>query len=131
MRPYDEDRGRFLADPLETRSIHYPRQSGTNQISSVTIYDVAKRAGVSTATISRVLSRPEVVASATRDRVMRVVNQLGFAPNSNAKNLRKQATAKLLVTVPDLSNPFFSLILQGIRTLPSGTATPDRGRHAA
>ena len=86
----------------------------TNQISSVTIYDVAKRAGVSTATISRVLSRPEVVASATRDRVMRAVNQLGFAPNSNAKNLRKQATAKLLVTVPDLSNPFFSLILQGI-----------------
>src|SRR5215831_18112257 len=86
----------------------------TNPLSRVTIYDVAKRAGVSTATISRVLSRPEVVASATRDRVMRAVNQLGFAPNSIAKNLRRETTAKLLVTVHDLSNPFFALILQGI-----------------
>jgi LacI family transcriptional regulator, repressor for deo operon, udp, cdd, tsx, nupC, and nupG len=86
----------------------------TNRLSRVTIYDVAKRARVSTATISRVLSRPEVVAPTTRERVMRAVNQLGFAPNSTAKNLRKTTTAKLLVTVPDLSNPFFSLILQGI-----------------
>ena len=45
---------------------------------------------------------------------MRAVDQLAFIPNSTAKNLRQARTAKLLVTVPDISNPFFSLILQGI-----------------
>src|SRR5213594_2521650 len=78
------------------------------------IYEVAKRAGVSTATVSRVLSRPEVVAPNTRRKVMRAVEFLGYVPNSTAKNLRTLRTGKLLVTVPDISNPFFSLILQGI-----------------
>src|SRR5437667_3315121 len=78
------------------------------------IYEVAKRAGVSTATVSRVLSRPEVVAPGTRRKVMRAVELLGYEPNSAAKNLRTLRTGKLLVTVPDISNPFFSLILQGI-----------------
>lgn len=79
-----------------------------------TIYEVAKRAGVSTATVSRVLSRPEVVAPATRRKVLQAVERLGFEPNFAAKNLRTLQSRKLLVTVPDLSNPFFSLILQGI-----------------
>jgi LacI family repressor for deo operon, udp, cdd, tsx, nupC, and nupG len=78
------------------------------------IYEVAKRARVSTATVSRVLSQPNVVAPATRRRVMQAVERLGYEPNSTAKNLRTLRTGKLLVTVPDLSNPFFSLILQGI-----------------
>jgi LacI family repressor for deo operon, udp, cdd, tsx, nupC, and nupG len=78
------------------------------------IYEVAKRAGVSTATVSRVLSQPNVVAPATRRRVMQAVERLGYEPNSTAQNLRTLRTSKLLVTVPDLSNPFFSLILQGI-----------------
>jgi LacI family transcriptional regulator, repressor for deo operon, udp, cdd, tsx, nupC, and nupG len=78
------------------------------------IYDVAKRAGVSTATISRVLSRPDVVAPDTRRKVMAAIDSLGFTPNAAAKNLRTLRTAKILVTVPDISNPFFSLILQGI-----------------
>jgi LacI family repressor for deo operon, udp, cdd, tsx, nupC, and nupG len=79
-----------------------------------TIYDVARRAGVSIATVSRVLSRPQVVAPETRQKVLAAVDSLGFTPNVAAKNLRTLRTAKLLVTVPDLSNPFFSLILQGI-----------------
>src|SRR5713226_3961418 len=78
------------------------------------IYEVAKRAGVSTATVSRVLSQPSVVAAATRRKVMQVVTRLSYAPNSTAKNLRTLRTAKILVTVPDISNPFFSLIFQGI-----------------
>ena len=79
-----------------------------------TIYEVAKRAGVSTATVSRVLSQPGVVSPATRRRVLQAVERLGYEPNSAAKNLRTLRTGKLLVTVPDISNPFFSLILQGI-----------------
>jgi len=80
-----------------------------------TIYDVAKRAGVSTATVSRVMSGPKhAVASQTRQRVMRAVELLSYAPNSAAKNLRTLRSGKLLVTVPNIANPFFSLILQGI-----------------
>src|SRR5689334_13550822 len=78
------------------------------------IYEVAKRAGVSTATVSRVLSRPQVVSPETRRRVLQAVKVMAYAPNSAAKNLRTLRTGKLLVTVPDISNPFFSLILQGI-----------------
>jgi LacI family repressor for deo operon, udp, cdd, tsx, nupC, and nupG len=78
------------------------------------IREVAKRAGVSTATVSRVLSRPDVVSPDTRLRVLKAVERLGYAPNSVAKNLRTLKSRKLLVTVPDISNPFFSLILQGI-----------------
>jgi len=80
-----------------------------------TIYEVAKQAGVSTATVSRVMSGPrEAVSPETRERVMRVVSELGYTPNAAAKNLRTLRSGKLLVTVPDISNPFFSLILQGI-----------------
>lgn len=78
------------------------------------IYEVAKRAGVSTATVSRVLSRPDVVAEETRRKVIDTIERLGFTPNSSAANLRKLRTGNLLVTVPDISNPFFSQILQGI-----------------
>jgi LacI family repressor for deo operon, udp, cdd, tsx, nupC, and nupG len=78
------------------------------------IFEVAKRAGVSTATVSRVLSRPDMVAPSTRRKVMKAVDFLGYVPNATAKNLRTLRSGKLLVTVPDLSNPFFSLILQGI-----------------
>ena len=78
------------------------------------IYEVAKRAGVSPSTVSRVLSRPAVVSIKTRLRVLRAVDVLRYIPNSTAKNLRTCRTGKLLVTVPDISNPFFSLILQGI-----------------
>jgi LacI family transcriptional regulator, repressor for deo operon, udp, cdd, tsx, nupC, and nupG len=78
------------------------------------IYDVAKRAGVSPSTVSRVLSRPDLVSAGTRARVTSAVDLLEFIPNSTAKSLRRASTRKLLVTVPDISNPFFSLILQGI-----------------
>src|SRR5262245_50494887 len=75
------------------------------------IYAVAKRVGVSTATVSRVLSRFEVVALSTRRKVMRAVELLGYAPHAVAKNLRTLWSRKILVTVSDITNPFFSLIL--------------------
>lgn len=78
------------------------------------IYEVAKRAGVSTATVSRVLSNAAVVAPDTKKRVLAAVERLGYVPNAAAKNLRMLRTRKLLVTLPDISRPLFSLILQGI-----------------
>jgi LacI family repressor for deo operon, udp, cdd, tsx, nupC, and nupG len=79
-----------------------------------TIYTVAKRAGVSTATVSRVMSQPEIVSPSTRNKVLQAVEDLGYAPNSAARHLRTLRSGKLLVTVPDICNPFFALILQGI-----------------
>lgn len=78
------------------------------------IHEVARRAGVSTATVSRALSRPDVVSPDTRRKVLRAVEYLGYAPNFAARHLRTLRSGKLLVTVPDISNPFFSVILQGI-----------------
>jgi LacI family repressor for deo operon, udp, cdd, tsx, nupC, and nupG len=54
------------------------------------------------------------VAATTRRRVLQAIERLKYEPNSTAKNLRTLKTGKLIVTVPDISNPFFSLILQGI-----------------
>ena len=79
-----------------------------------TIQDVARTAGVSTATVSRVLSAPERVADATRAKVMAAVTDLGYAPNVAAKSLRTLRTEKILVTVPDISNPFFSQVIRGV-----------------
>lgn len=78
-----------------------------------TIIDVAAVAGVSTATVSRVLSQPERVAEATRKRVLEVVQSLGYAPNVAARTLRTLRAAKILLTVPDISNPFFASIIRG------------------
>jgi LacI family repressor for deo operon, udp, cdd, tsx, nupC, and nupG len=60
------------------------------------------------------LSQPDVVSPETRRRVLQAVEAIGYTPNSAAKNLRTLRSGKLLVTVPDISNPFFALILQGI-----------------
>jgi LacI family repressor for deo operon, udp, cdd, tsx, nupC, and nupG len=79
-----------------------------------TILDVAAAASVSTATVSRVLSAPDKVTEETRRRVLKAIRQLGYSPNAAAKSLRTLSTRKLLVTVPDIANPFFSLIIQGI-----------------
>ena len=79
-----------------------------------TIQDVARSAGVSTATVSRVFSAPDQVAEGTRARVREAVADLGYIPNLAAKTLRTLRTNKILVTVPDISNPFFSQVIRGV-----------------
>ena len=78
-----------------------------------TIIEVARAAGVSTATVSRVLSHPGRVTEGTRLRVMEVVERLGYHPNVAARSLRTHKAAKILVTVPDISNPFFASVIRG------------------
>jgi LacI family repressor for deo operon, udp, cdd, tsx, nupC, and nupG len=90
------------------------RRNGYRSPVVSTIYTVAKRAGVSTATVSRVMSQPEIVSPTTRHKVLQAVEDLGYTPNSAARHLRTLRSGKLLVTVPDICNPFFALILQGI-----------------
>jgi len=79
-----------------------------------TIHDVAAHAEVSCATVSRVLSRSAHVSEPTRRRVLRVIAELGYSPNAVARSLRTATTRRLLVTLPNIANPFFALILQGI-----------------
>ena len=74
---------------------------------------VAERAGVSTATVSRALSRPDLVIPETRARVQEAIDVLGYAPNFAAKSLRTLKTSKIVMLVPDVANPFFSEVLRG------------------
>lgn len=92
----------------------YCRHGVASVRAMATIQDVARSAGVSTATVSRVLSAPERVAEATRAKVRAAVARLGYTPNLAAKTLRTLRTEKILVTVPDISNPFFSQVIRGV-----------------
>lgn len=102
---------------------------------TVKIQDVAKVAKVSTATVSRTLSNPSVVSEATRNAVLDAVKQTGYRVNRAARNLRTQRANAILVLLPDMGNPFFSQILQGIESVlsPSGFSMliADTGQIAA
>jgi len=75
----------------------------------VTRQDVAARAGVSTAVVSYVInSGPRPVAPATREKVLRAIEELGYRPNRSAQSLRLGRTQTLALLVPDISNPFFA-----------------------
>jgi LacI family repressor for deo operon, udp, cdd, tsx, nupC, and nupG len=82
-----------------------------------TIQDVARTAGVSTATVSRTLSKPSVVAPATREAVQSAIAETGYRVNATASNLRRQRTGSVIVLVPNLANPFFSQILAGLSSV--------------
>lgn len=80
-----------------------------------TIDDVARIAGVSIATVSRCLHTPDVVAPATRARILAAVEQTGYTLNTAAQTLRQRRSNTILVVVPDIGNTFFSEILGGIQ----------------
>jgi LacI family repressor for deo operon, udp, cdd, tsx, nupC, and nupG len=86
---------------------------GDAKADMATIYDIAKHVGVSAGTVSRALSRPEKVLPATRERIEQAAAALGYVPNTIARTLKTQRSGKILVTVPDIANPFFAQILQG------------------
>lgn len=78
------------------------------------IKDVARLAGVSPATVSRVLNGTAAVKGDTRDRVMSAVRQLNFAPSAVAKGLREGRSGIVGVVVPDISSLFFMDVLKGL-----------------
>lgn len=80
-----------------------------------TIKDVAKLAGVSTATVSRTLMHPELVKVRTRQKVELAVQQTGYTPNATARNLRRSESKTIIVIVPDIANMFFAEIVRGIQ----------------
>ncbi len=79
-----------------------------------TIIDVAKLAGVSTATVSRVINDTGKVRPVTRKKVMKVVNELNFSPNVSAQVLQSKQSKIIGMVFPDASSIYFSEIIRGI-----------------
>lgn len=82
---------------------------------TIGIKEIARLAGVSTATVSRALSHPGRVSPETRAQVMAVVEQHDYRVNSFARSLRVRRADAVLALVPNLGNPFFSEIIAGIQ----------------
>lgn len=80
----------------------------------VKMSDVADKANVSKATVSRVLRNPETVKKATRDKVLAIIEQLNYQPNILARHFRRSETNTILVVIPNIMNTVFSHILGGI-----------------
>src|SRR3954451_7518044 len=82
-------------------------------VASVTIRDVAALAGVSSMTVSRVINESARVSPSTRRRVEDAIAELGYVPSRLARGLIRQRTGTLALIVPDVANPFFTLIVRG------------------
>ncbi|MEZ5087375.1 MAG: LacI family DNA-binding transcriptional regulator [Tessaracoccus sp.] len=78
-----------------------------------TIYEVANAAGVSIATVSRVLSKPEVVSPTTRERVLRAVDELNYVPDGAARALAARNNEAYGLALPELSGPYYAELLTG------------------
>lgn len=79
-----------------------------------TIQDVARQAGVSAATVSRVLNNREVVSEKTAVKVEQAIHELNYEPSVLGRNLRTSESRLLLVLIPSIANPFYTEIIRGI-----------------
>ncbi len=84
---------------------------------SATIYDVAREAGVSMATVSRVVNGNPNVKPTTRKKVLAAIEQLGYRPNAVARGLASKKTTTVGVIIPDVSSIFFSELARGIEDI--------------
>ena len=84
------------------------------QVVAATMKDVALKANVSTATVSRALMNPDKVSQATRNRVEQAALEVGYLPQSLGRNMKRNESRTILVIVPDICDPFFSEVIRGI-----------------
>lgn len=84
---------------------------------TVTIYDVAREAGVSMATVSRVVNNNPNVKPQTRKKVYEAIERLGYRPNAVARGLASKKTTTVGVVIPDISNSIFAEIARGIEDI--------------
>jgi LacI family transcriptional regulator len=82
-------------------------------MSTTSIKEVARHAGVSIGTVSNVLNRPDLVAPATRQRVLDAIGQLGYVRNDSARQLRAGRSRTVAIVVLDVANPFFADVVHG------------------
>lgn len=86
-------------------------------MASSNIKEVARHAGVSVGTVSNVLNRPEIVAAATRERVLQAIEELGFVRNEAARHLRAGRSRAVGLVVLDVANPYFTDVARGVEEL--------------
>ena len=86
---------------------------------TVTIYDVAREAGVSMATVSRVVNGNPNVKPSTRKKVTDVIDRLNYRPNAVARGLASKKTTTVGVIIPDVTNLYFSSLARGIDDIAS------------
>ncbi|MEY2193476.1 catabolite control protein A [Neobacillus sp. BF23-41] len=84
---------------------------------NITIYDVAREANVSMATVSRVVNGNPNVKPVTRKKVLEVIDRLGYRPNAVARGLASKKTTTVGVIIPDISNIFFAELARGIEDI--------------
>ncbi len=84
---------------------------------TVTIYDVAREAGVSMATVSRVVNNNPNVKPQTRKKVFEAIERLGYRPNAVARGLASKKTTTVGVVIPDISNTLFAEVARGIEDI--------------
>lgn len=82
----------------------------------ITIVEVAKKANVSVATVSRVMNGNYPVKTETRERVLQVIEELNYIPNMQARELTQQKSATIGVVVPSINNMFFPEVINGIES---------------
>lgn len=85
-----------------------------NADETITIYDVAREAGVSMATVSRVVNGNKNVKENTRQKVLDVIERLDYRPNAVARGLASKKTTTVGVVIPNISNAYFSTLAKGI-----------------
>ncbi|WP_017756146.1 catabolite control protein A [Calidifontibacillus oryziterrae] len=84
---------------------------------NITIYDVASEAGVSMATVSRVVNGNPNVKPSTRKKVLEAIERLGYRPNAVARGLASKKTTTVGVIIPDISSMFFAELARGIEDI--------------
>ena len=88
-------------------------------MSTVSIKDVARIAGVSIATVSRCINEPDRVRLNTRAKVQSAIEQTGYSPNTLAQSYRRGKTHVIMVVLPSVGDPFFTEVMKGIREVAS------------
>ena len=86
-------------------------------MAQVSIKQVAEIAGVSIATVSRCINNPSQVREPTRIRVQEAILKTGYSPNTIAQSFRRGRTNVIMVVVPSIGDPFFTDVMQGIRSV--------------
>lgn len=97
-----------------TSEVQHDNISLGKRLHYMNISDIAQKAGVSTATVSRVINNSKRVKPETRDKVLKIIQENDFVPNAIARSLSVQSTSNIGVIFPDIENPFFSGAFYGI-----------------
>ena len=78
------------------------------------IYKIAKKANVSHMTVSRVFNNPELVNKKTREKIIKIADELNYRPSLIARSMRTKRTHYIGLILPDIINPFFPEIVRGV-----------------